>query len=321
MSEQQVVAITRKVPGTVDLPGVEVRQGPEELPRRDSTLELIEGAHVCITMYTDSVDREFLERAGPQLRGVCNFAVGFDNIDRDACRQRGVTVTNTPHAVTEGTADLAWLLVMAAARRLIEADRYARSDDYPRRGQLGMSEFMGVDLTGRTLLIVGAGRIGYAVALRSLGWGMRVLYADVRQNHELEMAPIAAQRVELDEGLARADVVSVHTPLTPRTRHLINRERLGLMKKTAILVNTARGPVVEEAALVEALREGRIWGAGLDVFEHEPQIDPDLRRSERAVLTPHIGSAEIRYREQMTQMACANARAILAGDEPPNRVA
>jgi glyoxylate reductase len=184
-----------------------------------------------------------------------------------------------------------------------------------------MAEFMGVDLTGRTLLIVGAGRIGFATAMRSIGWGMRVLYTARSRHWEFELAPLAAERVELEHGLRRADVVSVHTPLTAETRHLINGERLGLMKPTAILVNTARGPVVDEAALAEALREKRIFGAGLDVFEREPEVHPGLVGLDSVVMAPHIGSAEVRYREMMTAMVGENAAAILEGREPPNRVA
>ena len=237
-----------------------------------------------------------------------------------ACGKRGVVVTNTPHAVTEGTADLAWALILAAARRLIEADRYARSREYPARGHLGMREMMGMDLTGRTLLIVGAGRIGYAVAMRSRGWGMRVLYVARTRHWDFELAPLAGERVELSEGLRRADVVSIHCPLTPQTRHLINRESFAAMKPNAIIVNTARGPIIDENALVEALAAKRIFAAGLDVFENEPTIHPELIADPRVVLTPHIGSAEVRYRELMTEMVCENAAAILAGTKPPNVV-
>ncbi len=182
-----------------------------------------------------------------------------------------------------------------------------------------MCDFLGQDFTGRTLLIV-AGRIGLAVAMRSRGWGMRVLYVARGRHWDFELAPLAAERVELHEGLRRADLISIHCPLTPGTRHLINREALAHVKPTAILVNTARGPIVEEQALVDALREGRLYAAGLDVFEHEPTVHPDLIANPRVVLTPHIGSAETKYREMMTQMACENAAAILAGREPLSRV-
>lgn len=315
-----IAVITRRLPAELDLPGVEQRVLGEGLPDRASLLRAVGGASVLVTMYTDRVDRELLDAAGPSLRGVCNFAVGTDNFDLPLCKERGVIVTNTPHAVTEGTADLAWALLLAVARHIVPADRYARSPEYPAKGQLGMREFLGTDLTGRTLLIVGAGRIGQAVAMRSLGWGMRVLYVARSRHWEFELAPLAARRVELDEGLREADVVSLHTPLTPQTRHLINARTLGLMKPSAILINTSRGPVIDEAALADALRERRIYGAGLDVYEREPQVHPGLVGLEQCVLTPHIGSAEAKYRRLMAEMVSDNARAILTGTEPPNRV-
>ena len=319
-SRQPVVAITRTVPGEPDIPGASVRIGPHEMMDREELLAFVRGADVCVTMFSDRVDAEFLDAAGPQLRGVCNFAVGHNNIDLDACRQRGVAVTNTPDAVTEGTADMAWALLLTVARRLVEGDRYARSGDWARGGILAMSDFMGADLTGRTLLIVGAGRIGFATAMRSIGWGMRVLYVARSQHWEFELAPLAAGRVSLEEGLAEADVVSLHTPLTQETTHLIGPAQLSLMKRTAILINTSRGPVVDEAALAAALAEGRIGGAGLDVFEREPEIHPGLVKLDNVVMAPHIGSAERRYREMMTQMVSENASAILAGSVPPNLV-
>ncbi len=266
------------------------------------------------------MDREALEAAGPGLKGVCNFAVGTDNIDLPACRERGVIVTNTPNAVTEGTADLTWALILGVARKLVVADRFARSAEYGQRGPLGPTEFVGLDLTGRTLLIIGAGRIGFAVAMRSLGWGMRVLYTARQRHWDFELAPLAARRVELEEGLKEADVVSIHCPLTDQTRGLIGARQLELMKPTAVLINTARGPIVKEGDLAAALKAGRIWGAGLDVFVREPQGHPDLIGLENCILTPHIGSAADRYRREMTAMVCENARAILAGLEPPNRV-
>ncbi|MEO1277624.1 MAG: D-glycerate dehydrogenase [Planctomycetota bacterium] len=308
------------MPGAFDVGGASVRVLGDGLPERATLLEAVAGARVLVSMFTDRVDAELLDAAGGSLRGVCQYAVGTDNIDLAECRDRGVVVTNTPDAVTEGTADMAWALLLAVTRRIVEADAYTRSSAYPDNGPLGMGDFLGADLTGRTLLIVGAGRIGRAVALRSLGWGMRVLYVARSRKWDMELAPLAAERVELDEGLARADVVSLHTPLTDETRHLVDARRLGLMKENAILINTARGPVVDEAALAEALASGGIWGAGLDVFEREPKVHPGLIAAKNAVLTPHIGSAERRYREMMTEMVAGNVRAILAGDEPPNRV-
>lgn len=319
-----LVVATREVPGDfrVEAPGVEVthRSGPPTRLNRGELLRHVGGADVVISMYSDKVDAEFLNAAGPQIRGVCNFAVGYENIDLAECARRGVLVGNTPDAVTEGTADMAWLLILAVARRLIEADRFVRSGDWARHGSLGMAEFLGQDLTGRTLLIVGAGRIGYATALRSVGWGMKVLYVARSRHLDFEMAPLAAERVELHDGLARADVVSIHTPLTSETRHLINAAALRAIKPGAILVNTSRGPVVDESALVKTLLEGRLWGAGLDVFEREPEVPPELLSMSNVVLSPHIGSGAARFRAVMTQLACENAAAIVLGRKPPHQV-
>lgn len=316
-----VVLVTRITPGAMDVPGARVIIGPEQGFDSPEALRAFVAQHkpvVLVTMYYDRVDAALLDAAGPQLRGVVNFAVGHENIDQAECAKRGVAVCNTPDAVTEGTADLAFMLMLAAARRLPAADRYARSDEYPAKGRLGMHEFLGVHLTGQTLLIVGAGRIGYGVAMRSLGWGMRILYVARSRHLEFEFAPLAGRRVGLDEGLREADFVSVHTPLTPETRHLISAERLRLMKPTAILVNTARGPVVDEAALAEAVAEGRLFGAGLDVYEFEPRPIEAARSNPNIVMTPHIGSASRVHRELMTAMVSANCRALLEGSRPPN---
>ncbi|MDX2148719.1 MAG: D-glycerate dehydrogenase [Planctomycetota bacterium] len=312
-----IVALTREVYGTLDIPGAELRCAGAEKITREKLLALVPGAHVLITMYTDRVDDAVLDAAGPQLRGVINFAVGYDNIDVSACARRGVTVCNTPHAVTEGTADLAWSLILAVARGIPRLDSYARSPEYAARGHLGMGERVGMDLAGRTLLIVGAGRIGYATALRSLGWGMRVLYTARSRHLEFEMAPLNAARVTLEDGVRQADVVSVHTPLTPETRHLISADILGAMKPSAILINTSRGPVVDESALAATLKRASIFGAGLDVFEREPIVHPDLLALDNVVLTPHVGSASIKSRTLMAEMVSQSAKALIAGATPP----
>lgn len=315
------VAITRTYPGELNVAPAQLVVGPHEGLQAPGALAAFVQQHrpdVLITMYHDRIDDALLDAAGPQLRGVVNFAVGFNNIDLPACAKREIIVCNTPDAVTEGTADLALLLMLAAARQLIPADRYARSPEYPARGFLAMDDFLGVHLTGQTLLIVGAGRIGYATAIRTLPWHMRILYVARSRHLDFELAPLAATRVELDEGLAQADFISIHTPLTPDTRHLINEQRLRLVKPNAILVNTARGPIVDEAALARALNERRLFAAGLDVYEQEPTIHPDIIASEHVALTPHIGSSTDKYRRIMTGMVADNARAILAGRTPPN---
>lgn len=314
------VAATRALPGDAVVAGARMVMGPQRALSRAALLEFVRGATALITWVSERVDRELLDAAGPGLRGVCNFAVGYDNIDLAECRARGVVVTNTPDAVTEGTADLAWALILGVARRLNVLDRFARGKDYPAMGPLGPDEFLGKDLTGKTLCIVGAGRIGAAVAHRSMPWRMRVIYVARRPHLDFEMAPLAGRRMELDEALAEADVVSIHTPLTPETRGMIDARRLALLKPGAILINTSRGPVVDEGALARALKEGRLWGAGLDVFEREPEVHPGLLDLDNCVLTPHVGSASEWSRRMMTRMVCENAAAIIAGTEPPNRV-
>lgn len=320
-----LIAITRAIP-TPDhqppaLPGVDARitVSPDALARPE-LLRFIKGSSIVVTMFNDRVDAEFLAAAGPQLKGVCNFAVGTDNIDLAACRAAGVVATNTPDAVTEGTANIAIGLMLAVARHIASGDRFVRTGRFETQGNSFPNGWMGVHLTGQTILIVGAGRIGKAVALRAQAFGMRTLYVARSPHLDFEQAPLAAQRIELDAGLKLADVVSIHTPLTPDTRHLINKDRLALMKSTAILLNTSRGPTVDEAALADALASKRIYGAGLDVFEREPIVHPALLTLDNVVMTPHIGSAERYWREEMTRMVMRNAAAILSSKPAPNAV-
>ena len=320
MSERPIVAITRKLVGDTSIEGAEVRLGWEKTPTREQVLGLVRGVTGVIPWVTDRIDTELLDAAGAQLKVVSNYAVGYDNIDLEACRARGIVVTNTPDVVTEGTANLAMGLIIAVARRMVEGDAFVRSGEWARHGPLGPDDFLGMDLAGRTLLIVGAGRIGYATALRAQAFGMKVAYVARSRKLTFEMSPLAAERVTFEDGLARADVVSVHTPLTEATRHLIDARALGLMKATAILINTARGPVVDEAALGEALAAKKLWGAGLDVFEREPEIHPGLVGLDNVVLAPHIGSGERVWREKMTRLACENVEAVLRGEEPRSRV-
>lgn len=262
------------------------------------------------------MDEELLTRAGARLRVVANFAVGFDNVDVAACTRHGVQVTNTPGVLTDATADLAWALILSTARRVVEGDKLVRAGQWT--GWTPM-QFLGLQLTGATLGILGAGRIGTAVGLRSQGFGMNVLYADAHTSRDLE-ARVAARRVDFDELLASADVLSIHVPLSPETRHLIGAAQLAKMKSMAILINSARGPVVDEAALVEALRQRQIAGAGLDVYEHEPRLTPGLADLPNVVLLPHLGSAATATRQKMSQMVAQNLIAVLEGREPPNPV-
>jgi glyoxylate reductase len=282
---------------------------------RGQLLALVEGVDVALTMLYDRVDDEFLDAAGTNLCGICNVAVGFDNVDLAACARRGVVVTNTPGVLDDATADLAFALILAARRRLGEAERLVRAG---KPWEWGMGFMVGHDLRGGRLGIVGLGGIGARVAARGLGFGMEIAYYGRRESPRA--AELEATRLDLDELLATSDVVSLHTPLTPETRHLIGARELGLMKPTATLVNTARGAVVDEAALVEALREGQIAGAGLDVFEHEPDVHPGLLELENVVLVPHIGSATVETRATMAELAARNAIAIARGEVPETPV-
>jgi glyoxylate reductase len=280
------------------------------LPRAE-LLELVAGADVVLTQLGDRVDDELLAAAGPQLRCVCNVAVGVDNIDLGAAGHRGVAVTNTPGVLDDATADLALGLILAATRRLGEGERLIRSG---RPWAWGMDFMLGRGLRDKRLGVVGLGAIGARVAERARAFGMTIAYANRNQAPAAVTGPLEAERLELAELLASADVLTLHCPLTPETRHLIGPRELAAMKPTATLVNTARGPVVDEAALVEALREGEIAAAGLDVFEHEPEVHPGLLELENAVLVPHLGSATVETRTAMAELAARNALAAVRGE-------
>jgi len=285
-------------------------------PTREEFLERVPGVAGLIPMLSDRIDAAVLDAAGPSLRVVANYAVGFDNVDIAACTERGVRVSNTPGVLTDATADLTWTLILATARRVVEGDRLVRTAAW--RGW-APTQLLGLQLSGATLGLAGAGRIGTAVGLRATGFRMRVLYADLRENRELEQK-VAATRVELDQLVREADVLSLHIPMRPEHHHLIGAAQLAAMKPTAILVNTARGPIVDEAALVTALREGQIAAAGLDVYENEPRLAPGLTELPNVVLLPHLGSATTATRQKMAQMAAENVIAVLAGRDPPNAV-
>ncbi len=272
------------------------------------------GKDGLLCLLTDTIDREFIGQMG-QLKGIATMAVGYNNIDVAAAAEKGIPVTNTPGVLTDATADLAWALLMATARRLPEAERYLRAGEFKNWGPM---LFLGGDLRGRTLGIVGAGRIGTAVGLLSPGFGMNIVYTDPAENPILD--ELGARRVELNSLLQEADYITLHVPLTGDTKRLIGRRELKLMKDTAYLVNTSRGPVVDEEALVEALQSGTIAGAGLDVFEKEPHIHPALLSLPNAVLLPHIGSATIETRTKMALMAAGNLVAMMNGEIPENLV-
>jgi len=320
------VVVTRTLAGGVGLLEAEERitdlwvAPPGIGPSRAELLERVSGAHGILAQFNEPVNAELFDAAGAALRVVANYAVGFDNMDVSEATRRGIWLTNTPDAVTAPTADMAWALMLGVSRRLSEGEQEVRGGEFSRRRGYDPTHLIGGDFEGRTLLIVGAGRIGYATAMRSLGWGMKVLYTARTIHPDFEGAPFKAAHVELDEGLRRADYVSLHTPLTGETRHLIGRRELALMKPTAYLINTARGPVVDEQALVEVLREGTIAGAGLDVYEDEPRQAAGLVDLPNTCLMPHVGSASRRARPEMARMAQRNILAALGGQRPANAV-
>jgi len=269
-----------------------------------------------ICLLTDRIDREILE-SNPNLKVVSNVAVGFDNIDVKAATAQKIMVTNTPGVLTETTADLAWALLLASARRIAEADRFTRAGKF--KGW-GIMMLLGNDVYGKTLGICGFGRIGRAVAKRASGFGMKILYTDAVRAEESVERDLKVTYVDKDTLLRESDFVTLHTPLLPETRHYISTRELNLMKKTAHLINTSRGPVVDEKSLALALEEKRIAGAALDVYENEPKIHPTLLKLGNVVLLPHIGSASVETRTKMATMAVENCIAALSGKKPPNLV-
>ena len=287
-------------------------------PPRDELLRRVAGCDGIVTLLTDRVDDELLDAAGPRLRVVSNYAVGFDNVDVPACTRRGIPVGNTPGVLTETTADLAFALLMAAARQIAEADRYVRGGHWRTWGPMTL---LGPDVHGSTIGIVGFGRIGQAVARRARGFGMTILYHDVAPLPEAVEAETGAACVPLPELLARADFVSLHVNLTADTRHLVDAGALRSMKRTAVLVNTSRGPVVDTDALVDALRAGTIWAAALDVTDPEPlPADHPLVTMDNCLVVPHIASASRATRGKMAGMAAANLLAGLRGERLPTPV-
>jgi len=291
---------------------VEYWEKPER-PPREEVLRRVKDKEALVCLLTEKVNDELLQ-AAPKLKIAANVAVGFDNIDLVACTKRGVVATNTPGVLDDTTADFAWTLLMAVARRLGEADALARSGNW--KGW-DLDQLVGTDVWGKTLGIVGFGRIGRAMARRANGFQMKTIYTDaVRAGASVEKE-LGAEYRDMNALLAEADFISVHTPLLPETRGLFNAEKFGRMKPTAFLINTSRGPVVNEEDLVAALENGKIAGAALDVFEKEPAIHPGLRRA-NVVLAPHIASASLETRAKMACMAAENVVALLQGRQPAN---
>lgn len=277
-------------------------------------IDSMQNCDVLISMLTNQIDKQVMD-SNPRLKGICNYAVGYNNIDLAYARKKRIAVTNTPDVLTETTADLTWALILSAARRIIEGDQMMRQRQF--KGWEPML-LLGVDVHHKTLGILGMGRIGQAVAARAEGFGMRILYHN--NNCYPGELPFKAECVDLPTLLSEADFLTIHAPLTEQTRHLIGAGELAMMKQTAVLINTARGPILDEAALLKALQKKRIYAAGLDVYEYEPDVIRGLEELPNAVLLPHIGSATIDTRSAMAQLVADNAIAIIKGEKPPTPV-
>lgn len=313
------IVVTRRIPeaaveilrqaGEVWMPDADRPLEPGELA------EAADGAAAIVSMLHDRIDGSVADAAGPGLRVVANVAVGYDNVDVAALTERGVLVTNTPGVLTDATADLAFGLLLALTRRIAEGDRLLRAR---RPWSFHLGFMLGPGLQGKTLGIIGLGQIGQAMARRAKAFGMDIVYSG--RSRSAAEAGLGARFVQREELLATADVVSLHCPLTPETRHLIDSAALSAMKPSAVLVNTTRGPVVDEGALADALARGEIAGAALDVFEREPEVEPRLLELDTVVLTPHLGSATVETRTAMARLAARNVAAVLAGEVPPNPV-
>jgi len=304
--------VTRKLPSSViakleAVCEVDLYTGAKAISREE-LLQRVKGVDALVCLLTDTIDTVLLDAAGPQLKVVANVAVGYNNIDVPACRARGVVVTNTPDVLTNACADFTWGLILAITRRLGEGERQLRAGAW---GGWALDHMLGMELRGKQLGLVGVGRIGRAVAEKAPAFGMTVAYA--------EPAPInlpSATHMPLDRLLATSDVVSMHVPMTPDTKHLIDKKALARMKRNAYLINTSRGPVVDEAALAWALKERLIAGAALDVYEREPEINPALMPLENVLLIPHLASATTETRTAMADLAVSNAIAVLNGQAP-----
>jgi glyoxylate reductase len=312
------VLITRRLPASVVTRvaaacDVDLYEGPDAIPREE-LLRRVAGKQALMCLLTDRVDDAVLDAAGPSLKIVANIAVGYDNLDVAAARARGVAVTNTPDVLTEATADFTWALMLSIMRRVPEGERLVRRGAW--KGW-ALDFMLGSDLRGKQLGIVGLGRIGRAVAARAAAFGMRVAYTTMGDDAAGQAQVTGGgESMGLDTLLTSSDVVSLHVPLTAGTRHLIDRRALARMKRTAYLVNTSRGPVIDEEALAWALREGIIAGAALDVYEREPAIHADLLSMENVVLAPHLGSATVETRTAMADLAASNVLAVLGGHPP-----
>jgi glyoxylate reductase len=296
----------------------EVISWGEETPiSRDELLKRVSGANVIVSLLTEKVDQEVLSLAGKDLKAVCNVAVGYNNIDVAACKSKNVLVTNTPGVLTDATADIAMALILMTTRRLSEGERVIRNQD---PWAWGMFYMLGSSIQNQTLGILGMGQIGIATAVRAKSFGMKIIYTRRNRLNEKVEKELSAQYVSLDELLQQSDIVSLHCPYSTETHHLISDAQLSKMKKTSYLINTARGPIVNEEALANALLNNTIAGAGLDVYEHEPKVNEKLLKLDNVVLLPHLGSATVETRTAMATTAANNALEILSGNKPLNPV-
>ena len=310
------VYITRRIPeeaiSFLKEQGVEVDIHEEETaPDRNTLLMKGQQVDAILCLLSDSIDREFLDHAR-NLKVVANFAVGYNNIDVNYARQKGIAVTNTPDVLTDATADLTWALILSVTRRIVEADNFVRAGKFEGWGPLMM---LGTELSGKTLGIVGAGRIGQAVGKRAVGFSINILYADNSRKGGFEQVT-GAQKADLADVFSGSDILTFHCPLKPETRHLINEDTINKVKPGAYIINTSRGPVIDEGVLVKALKEGYLSGAGLDVYENEPELHPGLAELSNVVLLPHIGSATHQTRTDMAMIAARNIVAVLNGERP-----
>jgi glyoxylate reductase len=314
------VYVTRIIPQIVIdylMRTCDVEVNPEDrILTKNELIQKVKGRDGVLCMLTDTIDGDVFDAAGPQCRIFANYAVGYNNIDVDAATKRSILITNTPGVLDNATSDLAWALLFAVSRRIVEADRFTREGRFK---SWGPTLFLGRDITRKTAGVVGAGRIGSNFAKKAKAFGMRILYTGTKPNSLLEKET-GAEFVDKSELLKQSDFISLHVPLNSLTHHYISGKEFKLMKKEAVLINTARGPVVDEKALVKALKEGDIWGAGLDVYENEPDLEPELKKLDNVVILPHIGSATIETRTNMGMIAARNIAQFFNGETPENSI-